>query len=256
MPEASKRFDLSGRVALVTGASKGLGRTLALGLAEAGADVAVSGRSIESLRMVADEIEAKGTRATPHRADVTEPAAIRSLVDEVIDRHGSIDILVNNAAMKIPQDVLDVTVEAWDDVLTTNLRGAFLVAQAVGRHMVEQGAGKIINVASTYAVVGAAGRATYAASKGGLLQLTRVMAAEWASRGVNVNAVGPTAIDTPMNELLFADPQWRERALAKIPAGRFCEPDDVVGAVVFLAGPASDMIHGQLILIDGGFTIV
>lgn len=256
MAEASTRFNLSGRVALVTGASKGLGRTLALGLAEAGATVAVSGRSIESLKAVAAEIEAQGTSATPHAADVTDPAAISALVDEVIARHGTIDILVNNAAMKIPQDVLDVTVEAWDDVLSTNLRGAFLVAQAAGRHMVEQGAGKIINVASTYAVVGTTGRATYAASKGGLLQLTRVMAAEWASRGVNVNAVGPGAIETPMNKGLFADPDWRERALGKIPAGRFCEPDDVVGTVVFLAGPASDMIHGQLILIDGGFTVV
>jgi len=152
--------------------------------------------------------------------------------------------------------VLDVTVEAWDDVLGTNLRGPALVAQAVGRHMIERGSGKVINVASTYAVVGAVGRASYAASKGGLMQLTRVMAVEWAPLGVNVNAVGPTAIETPMNEALFADPEWRQRALDKIPAGRFCEPDDVVGAVIFLASPASDMIHGQLILIDGGLTIV
>jgi NAD(P)-dependent dehydrogenase (short-subunit alcohol dehydrogenase family) len=139
-------------------------------------------------------------------------------------------------------------------VLGTNLRGAFFMAQAVARHMAERGSGKIVNVASTYSVVGAAGRATYAASKGGLLQLTRVMAIELAARGVNVNAIGPTSIATPMNEALFADAAWRDRQLQRIPAGRFAEPDDVVGAVIFLASAASDMIHGQLLLIDGGFT--
>jgi NAD(P)-dependent dehydrogenase (short-subunit alcohol dehydrogenase family) len=256
MPGSPRQFDLTGRVALVTGAGRGLGRTLAIGLAEAGADVAVTGRSLDALRAVVKEIEDVGGTASAHTADITQPAAIGSMVDDVLGQHGSIDILVNNAGIKIPQSVLDVTVEAWDDVLGTNLRGPALVAQAVGRHMIERGSGKVINVASTYAVVGAVGRASYAASKGGLMQLTRVMAVEWAPLGVNVNAVGPTAIETPMNEALFADPEWRQRALDKIPAGRFCEPDDVVGAVIFLASPASDMIHGQLILIDGGLTIV
>lgn len=249
-------FDLTGKVALVTGGGRGLGRTLAIGLANAGADVAVTGRSPEPLASVVTEIEAVGRTASAQVADVTEPDAIGPMVDEVVARHGAIDILVNNAAIKIAQNVLDVTAQAWDDVLTTNLRGPVLVAQAVGRHMIERGSGKIVNVASTYAQVAAPGRASYAASKGGLLQLTRVMAVEWAPLGVNVNAVGPTAIETPMNEQFFADPEWRRRALEKIPAGRFCEPDDVVGAVVFLASAASDMVHGQLILVDGGLTVV
>jgi NAD(P)-dependent dehydrogenase (short-subunit alcohol dehydrogenase family) len=256
MPGPDGRFGLAGRVALVTGAGRGLGRTLAKGLAEAGADVAVTGRSLDALQSVVKEIEERGGTAWAHTADLTQPDAIDSMVDGVLARHGSIDILVNNAGIKIPQPVLDVTPEAWDEVLATNLRGPVLVAKAVGRHMIERGSGKIVNVASTYAVVGAVGRASYAASKGGLLQLTRVMAVEWAPLGVNVNAVGPTAIETPMNEELFNDPDWRRQALEKIPAGRFCEPDDVVGAVVFLASPASDMIHGQLILIDGGLTVV
>lgn len=250
----SELFDLSGRVALVTGAGRGLGRAIALSLAEAGADVAGGARSSDQLRSLVAEIAELDRTGTAHTVDVTDHDAIASLVDDVIDQHGHIDILVNNAGMKVPQDVLDVTEDAWDRVLDTNLKGAFFVAQAVGRHMVNRGSGKIINVASTYAVVGAAGRATYAASKGGLLQLTRVMAIEWASKGVNVNAVGPTAVSTPMNEDLFADPDWRQRALASIPAGRFCDPTDVAPAVVFLASAASDMIHGQLLLIDGGWT--
>jgi NAD(P)-dependent dehydrogenase (short-subunit alcohol dehydrogenase family) len=254
--QSTQMFDLTGRVALVTGAGRGLGRVLALGLAGAGASIAGAGRSIDPLRTLVVEVGELGSTGTAHTVDVTDPDAVSDMVDEVIERHGRIDILVNNAGMKVPQKVLDVSEAAWDQVLGTNLKGAFFVAQAAGRHMVERGQGKIINVASTYAVVGADGRATYAASKGGLLQLTRVMAIEWASKGVNVNAVGPTSIPTPMNEALFADPAWRERALAKIPAGRFCAPEDVIGSVVFLASAASDMIHGQLLLIDGGLTAV
>lgn len=253
---AADPFDLSGRVALVTGAGRGLGRTLALGLAQAGADVAVASRTLGEVESVAAEIVASGRAASAHSLDVRDTRDIARMVDEVVARHGRIDILVNNAGAKVPQDVLDVTEDAWDLVLDTNLKGAFFVAQAVARGMLERGSGKIINMASTYAVVGAAGRVAYAASKGGLLQVTRVMAIEWASRGVNVNAVGPTSIATPMNQTLFEDDAWRERTLAKIPAGRFAEPEDIVGSVVFLASSASAMVHGQLLLVDGGWTAI
>jgi 2-deoxy-D-gluconate 3-dehydrogenase len=243
-------------VALVTGAGRGLGRTLALGLARAGADVAVASRSPREVESVAAEIELTGRAASAHSLDVRDTGDITRAVNEVVARHGRIDILVNNAGAKVSQDVVDVTEEAWDLVLDTNLKGAFFVAQAVARGMLERGSGKIINMASTYAVVGAAGRAAYAASKGGLLQVTRVMALEWASRGINVNAVGPTSIATPMNKSLFEDESWRDRTLARIPAGRFCEPEDVVGSVVFLASSASAMVHGQLLLVDGGWTAI
>ena len=252
----SDMFDLSGRVALVTGAGRGLGRTLAIGLSRTGADVAVVSRTSAQVEAVAAEISTSGGTASAHVVDVRDASDIRRMVEEVEARHGRIDILVNNAGAKVPQDVLDVTEDAWDAVLGTNLRGAFFVAQAVARGMVERGSGKIINVASTYAVVGAVGRATYAASKGGLLQLTRVMALELAPKGINVNAVGPTSIETPMNCELFDDEEWRRKAVAKIPAGRFCEPEDVVGPVVFLASDASAMVHGHLLLVDGGFTAI
>jgi NAD(P)-dependent dehydrogenase (short-subunit alcohol dehydrogenase family) len=196
---------------------------------------------------------ADGTVST-HRLDVTDRGSIQETIDAVVARHGHLDILLNNAGTKVPQSVLDVTEDAWDEVLGTNLKGAFFCAQAAARVMVERGRGKIINVASTYAVVGAANRATYAASKGGLLQLTRVMAIELAGRGVNVNAIGPTATNTPMNASLFESDAWRSDALARIPAGRFAVPEDVAGAVVFLASAASDMVNGHLLLIDGGFT--
>lgn len=247
-------FDLSGRVALITGAGRGLGRTIALGLAQSGADVAACSRSGGELDSLVTEVEALGRNASGHLCDVRDVAQIKRMVEDVVRRHGRIDILINNAGGKVNQDVLDVTEDAWDAVLDTNLKGAFFMAQAVGRHMVERGSGKIVNVASTYSVVGAKGRATYAASKGGLLQLTRVMAIEWAGKGVNVNAIGPTSIATPMNEGIFADADWRERQLARIPAGRFASMDDAVGAVIFLSSAASDMVHGQLLLIDGGLT--
>ena len=251
---ARQPFDLTGKVALVTGAGRGLGRVIALGLAAAGADVAAAARSSDELETLVGEIAALGRSGSGHTCDVRNVAGAQEMVDSVTQRYGHIDILVNNAGAKVPQQAIDVTEDAWDLVIDTNLKGAFFVAQAVGRTMVKQGAGKIINVASTYSIVGAAGRATYAASKGGLLQLTRVMAIEWAPSGVNVNAIGPTSTFTPMNQALFADDAWRDQALAHIPAGRFCEPEDVVGAVVFLASAASDMVNGHLLLIDGAFT--
>jgi len=177
-------------------------------------------------------------------------------VAEVTDTHGRIDVLVNNAGTNVQQDILDVTEDVWDLVMDTNLKGAFFCAQAVGRQMVEQGSGKIINMASTFATLGFYGRGVYAASKGGVVQLTKVMALEWAPCGVNVNAVGPTATLTRMNEEVLSRPEYRDLVLNRIPAGRWCEPDDVAGAVLFLASGASNMVNGHLLLVDGGWSAI
>jgi 2-deoxy-D-gluconate 3-dehydrogenase len=250
------RFDLSGKVALVTGAGRGLGRESAVALAEHGASVAVASRSTDELESVAEDVRGHGREASVHPLDIRSVPDIRRMVDEVIERHGRIDILVNNAGTNVQQDVLDVTEEAWDLVMSTNLKGAFFCAQTVGRHMVERGSGKIINMASTFANLGFFGRASYSASKGGVAQFTRVMAIEWSSKGVNVNAIGPTATLTKMNEQLFSDEAYRQKVISRIPAGRYAEPADVAGAVVYLASPASDMVHGHLLLVDGAWSVI
>jgi len=248
-----KLFDLSGRVALVVGGGRGLGRASALGLASAGATVAVASRTDTETEAVVRDL---GNGATAHRIDVRSVADIRRTVDEVLETHGQIDILVNSAGTNIQQSVLDVTEQAWDQVMDTNLKGSFFCAQAVARHMLARGSGKIINIASTFASLGFYGRAVYAASKGGMMQFTRVMALEWADKGINVNAIGPTAVRTQMNAKLFADEAYRNKVLSRIPAGRWCEPEDVVGAVVFLASPSSDMVNGHLLLVDGGWSAI
>ena len=249
-------FDLSGKVAFVTGAGRGLGRASALLLARFGADIAVASRSTTELESLADDVRALGRDASVHQLDIRSVDAIRATVDAVIARHGRIDILVNNAGTNVQQDVLDVTEADWDLVHDTNLKGAFFCAQAVGRHMLERGSGKIINMCSTFANLGYPGRASYAASKGGLAQVTRVMAIEWSSKGVNVNAVGPTATLTKMNEKLFEDAAYRERVIARIPAGRYAEPEDIAGAVLYLASPASDMVHGHMLMVDGAWSVI
>jgi NAD(P)-dependent dehydrogenase (short-subunit alcohol dehydrogenase family) len=252
----SKAFDLTGRIALITGAGRGIGTAISSALAEAGADLALASRTTEELDAIAGPIRADGHSASSHRLDVTDRADVHRVVAEVLAAHGKIDILVNNAGTNVQQAVLDITDEAWDLVINTNLRGTFLCSQAVAPHMLERGSGKIVNIASTFAALGYAGRAAYAASKGGVLQLTKVMALEWAAKGLNVNAVGPTATRTPMNERLFTDDHYREGVLARIPAGRWAEPEDTANAVVFLASPASDMVNGHLLLVDGGWSAI
>lgn len=256
-PARSPIFDLGGKLALVVGASRGIGEACAVALAEAGADLALSGRSLPDLARTADQVRAKGRSVSCHEVNVRHVESIQRHVADVLDRRGPIDVLLYNAGTNANVSALDLDEQAWDVVLETNLKGAFFTAREVGRAMIERGAGgRIISIASTFSVVGYHNRAAYAASKGGLAQLTKVLAIEWAQHGINVNAVAPTATRTRMNEALFADPAWRADVLPRIPLGRFATPQDITGAVVFLASPASSMVTGHLLLVDGGYTAI
>jgi 2-dehydro-3-deoxy-D-gluconate 5-dehydrogenase len=249
---------VSGKTALVTGAGSGLGRAIALALAEAGADVAITElpSRLENARAVAASIRALGRKAQVVKLDVTSVKNIGRAVSEVAKEFSQIDILVNNAGINIPKQALEVTEEDWDRVLDVNLKGVFFCAQAVGREMVRRGSGKIINIASQNGVVGYHDRAAYCSSKAGVVNLTRVLAIEWAPHQVNVNAVAPTFVLTPLTEKMFANPVFSDEIHRRIPLGRLGKPEDVVGAVVFLASPAADLITGHTLLVDGGWTAI
>ncbi|OGP88451.1 MAG: 2-deoxy-D-gluconate 3-dehydrogenase [Deltaproteobacteria bacterium RBG_16_48_10] len=246
--------DVRGKVAIVLGASRNIGRTLALGLAHAGADVVVASRSVADLESLAADIRAMGQRALVQSVDVTKAGDIQAMVDASVATFGRIDILVNNAGTNINKAALDMTEEDWDLVLDTNLKSYFLASQAAGRFMVKQRKGKIINVSSTFGLVGFEKRSAYASSKGGVGQLTKVLAIEWGPYNVNVNAIAPTATRTTLNEELFANEAWQKWMLDRLPVKRFCQPVDLVGATVFLASDASDMVTGVTLPVDGGWT--
>jgi 2-deoxy-D-gluconate 3-dehydrogenase len=243
-----------GKVAIVLGASRNIGRALALGLASAGADVVAASRSVSDLESVAAEIRAMGRKALVQPVDVTKTKEIQAMAGAAMATFGRIDILVNNAGININKAALDMTEEEWDLVVDTNLKSYFLASQAVGRFMVKQRKGKIINISSTFGLVGFEKRSAYAASKGGVGQLTKVLAIEWGPYGVNVNAIAPTATRTSINEELFANEAWQKWMLERLPVKRFCRPVDLVGATVFLASDASDMVTGITLPVDGGWT--
>lgn len=247
-------FTLTGKVALITGASRGIGEHLALALGEAGADVALASRSVEGSQAVAERIEALGRRAFVTKVDVTSVASIQAMVDAVAGHFGRIDILVNSAGLNILRPALEVSEEDWDKVLDTNLKGTFFCCQAVGRLMVARGYGRIVNIASQMAVVGWNNRAAYCASKGGVAQITKVLAVEWAQRGVTVNAVAPTFIETAMTAKMLQDEAFRQEVLRRIPMGRLGQPGEVVGAVLYLASDAASLVTGHTLLVDGGWT--
>ena len=245
---------LSGKKAVVTGGGRGIGQAIAVAFAEAGADVAVIGRTAELLDETAAAISGLGQTAGARATDLTDVGKIPQVFAELADELGGFDILVNSAGVQLTAPSLDVSEQDWDATLDANLKALFFCCQAAGRRFIEAGAGKIINLASTFSVVGFPGFAAYCASKGGVMQLTRTLALEWAPHGVNVNAIAPTAVRTEMNAYLLDDPGFLEAFIPRVPAGRVGQPSDVAGSAVFLASPASDFVHGHLLFVDGGYT--
>jgi len=249
-------FRVEGKVAAVTGASRGLGRAIALGLAAAGADVAIADldSAAEEGREVALEAGSLGRESVVLPLDVRDKASVEETVRAVLERFGRLDIWVNNAGIIIRKPALELEEAEWDAVVDVDLKGVFLGAQSAARAMTGNGGGKIVNISSINGLLGSPTRAAYCASKAGVINLTRVLAAEWATHGINVNSVAPTYIDTPLTKRLFEDRRFLEEVLGRTPMRRLGKPEEVAAAVVFLASPASDMITGQTIAVDGGWT--
>jgi 2-deoxy-D-gluconate 3-dehydrogenase len=223
-------------------------------LARAGADVAIASRGFEDLEAVKEQIEVEtGRRCLPIEVDVRNLTSIQSMVDEVDVTFGRIDILVNNAGINIPRPVLEVTEEEWDDVLDTNLKGLFFCSQAVGRVMLREGGGSIVNVASTMGLVAMPDRAAYCSSKGGVVLVTKVMALAWATEGIRVNAIAPTFVVTAMTSAMLEEPDFMENVMEKIPMRRVGEVGEVAQALIFLASPASSFVTGVVLPVDGGY---
>jgi NAD(P)-dependent dehydrogenase (short-subunit alcohol dehydrogenase family) len=248
-------FDLTAEVALVTGASRGLGKAIALGLARAGASLALCARDRAALEATRAEVEQLGVRAEVFEMDVLRAASVRAAVAAAVGAFGHLDVLVNDAGVNVRKPTLELSEEEWDLVVDTNLKGYFLVAQAVGAHMVARRKGKVINVSSIFGAVGMTNQLAYAASKGGVGQLTKVMAIEWARDGVHVNAVAPTYFETPLVSALRNDAERFRFINERTPMGRWGQPEELEGTVVWLASRASDFVTGQTIFVDGGWTI-
>jgi NAD(P)-dependent dehydrogenase (short-subunit alcohol dehydrogenase family) len=248
-------FRLDGKVALITGGARGLGKTMAIALAEAGADIALAGRSVENCQAAAEEVaRATGRTVRAFGVDVTVAADVTRLAAEVAAAFPSIDILVNNAGTNIRGTLEQLTEADWDSVVDTNLKGPFLCAQAIGPGMVKRGWGRVINLASIMSVVALPGRTPYASSKAGVLGLTRVWALEWAGTGVTCNAICPGPFATDMNRQLLNDPVAYKQFVSNIPMGRWGELDELAGAAVFLASDASSFVTGSSLFVDGGWT--
>ncbi len=251
-----KKFgsDLEGKVALITGASKGLGLGLAKIFAQEGAKVAVASRDGASLEILAQEIRSEGGVCEVFSLDLRDVASIKACVEQVEEKMGSIEILVNNAGMGNPIPAEDITEQDWDWMMDLNLKGTFFCCQAVGIKMLKRGRGRIINISSQASVVAIPEEAVYCASKGGVNMLTKTLAVEWSGRGVTVNAVGPTFIRTPGTAERLDNPEFLAGVLAKIPRGRVATIDDVASAVLYLGSDGADMVTGTLLLVDGGWT--
>lgn len=248
------RFSLTGRKALVTGASKGIGLEICTVLAEAGADIVAVARNADGLAAVRRAVEQVERECLVIAADLATVDGPRDAARQALQHFGAIDILVNNAGISVPDSLLETSVEDWDRIMAVNLRAPFLLAQALGPKMIERGRGKIINISSQTGIVAIDDHSAYAASKNGLNALTKSITCEWAKHNIQCNAICPTVILTPMGEKVWGEPAKGDPMKAKIPAGRFGLPVEVADLVLYLASPASDLINGDTIMIDGGYT--
>jgi gluconate 5-dehydrogenase len=247
-------FDLTGQVAIVTGTSRGLGQYFARALAKAGADLVLTSRTRESLVPFESEVRALGRRAVSLELDVRSQESIEKMAADAEDAYGQIHILVNNAGCNIRKPALDVQWEDWNKILDTNLRGSFFVAQAVARRMIAKGYGRIVNIGSVTCVAGYAGLAPYGASRGGVRQMTMSLADDWGKHGVTVNCLAPGWFRTEQTKVLYENQEWVDYLVDRIPMKRPGQPNDLDGAVVFLASEASRYITGQTLLVDGGIS--
>jgi 2-deoxy-D-gluconate 3-dehydrogenase len=245
-------FRLDGKVALVTGSASGIGAGIATALATAGADVVCHGRS-DSGRATVEEVVRLGRRSFGIQADLADRTTHAELIAETIQRFGRLDILVNNAGLIRRAPAVEYSDEDWDELLAVNLSAVFRLAREAGKHMLERGSGSIINIASLLSFQGGIRVPAYAASKGGVAQLTKALANEWAARGITVNAIAPGYIATNNTAPLRADPERNRQILERIPAGRWGDPSDIAGATVFLAGDASRYVNGHVLVVDGGW---
>lgn len=251
----NKMFDLTGKVALVTGGHGGIGKAIALGLADAGADVVVASRNLEALKAVADEITARGRKSLAVSVDVVDENQVNNMVDTVLKTFPRIDILVNGAGLAIRKPADTFPIDEWQKVMDINVRGTFLCCQAVGKVMLKQKSGRIINLSSVRGRYGLpSGYAAYCPSKGAVDTLTRTLACEWAKSNVLVNAVAPTIVETDLTKDALANPDYAKQMASRIPMGRWAFPEDIVGPTIFFASDASSFITGQILYVDGGVT--
>lgn len=247
-------FDLTGRTALITGSSLGIGRALASGLAQAGARIVMNARNAERLEEAAEALRNEGATVDTLAFDVTDADGVRAAVDGYEADHGAIDILINNAGMQHRAPLEDFPPEMFETLMKTNVTSAFYVGQAVARHMIRRGKGKIINIASVQAALARPGIAPYTATKGAIANLTKGMATDWAKHGLNCNAIAPGYFDTPLNAALVADPEFSAWLEKRTPAGRWGKVEELVGAAVFLSSEGASFVNGHTLYVDGGIT--
>ncbi len=255
MTSSAERFSVRDRVVLITGAGRGIGRAMALAFATDGAHLVLASRTAAEVEVVAAESRERGAAALATTVDLRLLASIDGLVAAAVKQSGRIDVLVNSAGTYVNRLALELTEADWDLMVDTNLKGLFFCASRAARAMVEQRSGRIINLSSALATVAQQGYACYGATKSGVQQLTRVLALEWAPHGITVNAIAPTTTETPAAATRLQSPEARARAREKIPLGRYGQPEDLVGAALYLASPAASFITGQTLLIDGGFSL-